>query len=106
MNIVDTIMAELLAGASALGAWLIGPKGDVISGAVTEPSIKPPMMVMIAGTTFIDLGDRQLYAEPLGKTQTTLVLLFDNRPSLGLIRLRLRQAEKAIRQELYRGVGS
>jgi hypothetical protein len=32
-------MAELLAAAAALGVWLFGPKGDVISGAVKEPSL-------------------------------------------------------------------
>jgi hypothetical protein len=103
MNSVDEIIAELQAKGAALGVWLFGP-GGVISGAVKDPSIKAPMDFKIKGVTYFDFGERQIWAEPIGQTNTTLVLLFDNRPSLGFIRLRLRHAEKAIKEALYRGV--
>ena len=94
-------MAELLAKAEALGVWLFGPNGDVISATVKDPSIKAPKAVSITGVTHFDFGDRYVYAELLGSK--TLVFMFDHRPSLGLIRLGVRKAEKAIEEALYRG---
>jgi hypothetical protein len=103
MNRVDDIMAALLAEPAALGGWLFGPKGDVISGAVKEPSLEPPISCLVAGETYFDLGDRQIYAKPIGQTNATLVLVFDQRASFGLITLRVRKVEEAIKQALYRG---
>lgn len=51
MNRVDEIMAELLAKAAALGVWLFGPNGDVISGAVKDLSVETPKTVSITGVT-------------------------------------------------------
>lgn len=85
---VDETMAELLAKTAALGVWLFGPRGDVIAGAVKDSSIEAPMAVSITGVTYF--GERHIYAEPLGSK--ILVFMFDDRPSLGLIRLGVRKA--------------
>jgi hypothetical protein len=103
MNRMDDIMAELLAEPAVLGVWLLGPKGDAISGAAKDPSIKAPISCLVAGETYFDLTDRQIYAKPIGQTNATLVLVLDHRASFGLITLRVRKAEEAIKQGLYRG---
>lgn len=65
--------------------------------------METPKTVSITGVTYLDFGDRYIYAEPLGSK--TLVFTFDHQPSLGLIRLGIRKAEKAIEEALYRGFG-
>jgi hypothetical protein len=106
MNRVDEIIAELLASTGALGVWLLGRmvvvdnqhQNEVLAGAVKDSSIKPPMKLMIESETYFDFIDRQIFAKRIG--EATLLFIFDDKSSLGLIRLRLRQAEEMMRQAL------
>jgi hypothetical protein len=106
MNRVDEIVAELLANTGALGVWLLGAmvvannqhQNEVLAGAVKDPSIKPPMKILVGSETYFDFVERQIFAEPIG--QATLVFVFDDRSSLGLIRLRVRNAKDAIARGL------
>lgn len=103
---MDEIVAELLADSGALGVWLIGataiakqphPSG-VLAAAVTDASIASPAQVCVEGETFFAFGDRKIFAEPIGGA--TLVIVFDDRSSLGLIRIRVRNAKQAIERAL------
>lgn len=106
MNSVDEIVAELLANTGALGVWLLGAmlvadnqhQNEVLAGAVQDPSIKRPMKLMVEGETYFDFVEWQLFAQPIGKA--TLVFVFNDRSSLGLIRLRVRNAKEAIERAL------
>ena len=103
---MDEIVADLLSNTDALGVWLLGdpvvqdnqPRNQVLAAAVKDASIKPPAKVVVDAETYLDFVDWQLFAEPIGKA--TLVFIFDDRSSLGLIRLRVRQAKDAIRRAL------
>jgi hypothetical protein len=100
------LLADLLGNTGALGVWLLGPgvvvdnqhHAEVIAGAVKQPSVKPPVMVWIEGETHIDFGERQVFAQRIGAA--TLVVVFDDGASLGLIRLRVRHARDAIERAL------
>src|SRR3954471_19692419 len=104
MNRVDEIIAELLTNSAALGVWLLGRmvvvnnqhQNEVLAGAVKEASIKPPMKLLIESETYFDFLDRQIFADRIG--EASLVFVFDDRSSLGLIRLRVRQTREAIEQ--------
>lgn len=106
MNRVDEIIAELLRDTNALGVWLLGAmvvennqhRNEVIGGASKDATFKPPMKVLIESETYFDFVQTQVFAEPIGGA--TLVFLFDDRSSLGLIRLRVRHAKDAIKLAL------
>lgn len=106
MNRVDEIVSELLTSTAALGVWLLGgkvvvnnqPRNEVLAGAVKDSSVKPPLNLFIQGETHADFADWQLFADRIGAA--SLVVVFDDRSSLGLIRLRVRQAKQAIEQAL------
>lgn len=106
MTAVEEIVAELLASTNALGVWLLGAMvvennqqhNKVLARAVRDPSVKPPLKVFIEGETYFDFGQTQMVAEPIGRA--TLVLVFDDQSSLGLVRLRLRHARDAIKLAL------
>ncbi len=103
---MDEIIGELLANTGALGVWLLGPmivsnnqhQNEVLAGAVKDPSIKPPMKVLLEGETYLDLVERQIFATRVGSA--VLVFVFDDRSSLGLIRLRVRNAQEALERAL------
>ena len=96
MSIVQQIVEDLLGSTNALGVWLM--KGDkVLAGAVKDPSITPPR-VHADSEIWIELAETQVFAEPLGGAM--LVLVFDDKSSFGLIRLRVRHAKDAIKSEL------
>lgn len=103
---MDQIVAELLAGTGALGVWLLGPmvvvgnepQNVVLASAVTDPSLLPPATILVEDWTCVHHGDHQLFAEAIGGV--LLVVMFDERSSLGLIRLRVRRARDAISRVL------
>jgi hypothetical protein len=106
MTRVDEIIAELLTNTAALGVWLFGRmvvannqhQSEMLAGAVKDSSIKPPMKLVVESETYFDFVDRQIFADRIG--EATLLFIFDDRSSLGLIRLRVRQAKEAIEQAL------
>lgn len=106
MSWVDEIVAELLANTGALGVWLLSAmlvadnqhQNEVLAGAVQDPSIKRPTKLMVEGETYLDFVEWQLFAQPIGNA--TLVFVFNDRSSLGLIRLRVRNAKEAIERAL------
>ena len=99
---MDEIVEQLLRETAALGVWLLGEMtvtnnrqhNVVLAGAVREPSIKPPDRIMLESETYLEIDGRQLHAVRIGRA--TLVILFDDRSSFGLIRLRVRHAKDAI----------
>ena len=103
---VDEIVADLLASTNALGVWLLGRmvvvdnqhQNEVLAGAVGDSSVKPPLKLMIESEAYFDFVDRQIFATRIGGA--TLLFIFNDRSSWGLIRLRVRQAEETIRQAL------
>ncbi len=101
---MDEIIGALLTDTYALGVWLLGSNankmhhGDVLAAAVTDPSLKPPRTVFVESETYFDFEDRRIFAQPIGPA--TLVFVFDDRSSLGLIRLRVRTAREALEREL------
>lgn len=74
------------------------PQNVVLASAVTDPSILPPATITVESEIFGQHGDHQLFAERIGGV--LLVVVFDERSSLGLIRLRVRRAREAIKQVL------
>jgi len=102
-------LTKLLLDANALGVWVFGPmvildnqyQNEVLGSAVKDPSIKPPTKLMIQSETYLDFGDWQVFAWPIGTA--TLVVVFDDQSSLGLIRLRARIARPAIERALAPG---
>lgn len=52
------------------------------------------MKLMVEGETYFDFVEWQLFAQLIGKA--TLVFVFNDRSSLGLIRLRVRNAKEAL----------
>jgi len=111
MDRVDEIVAELLRDTNALGVWLLGAiviadnqqHNEVIAFAVADPSIKPPMKVLIESETYFDFVRTQLFAEPIGRA--ALVFVFDDRSSLGLVRLRIHHARDAIKTKHHSSPG-
>jgi hypothetical protein len=108
---LDAIVAGLLADTAALGVWLLsGPKLDepsehVLARAVREPSIQPPRITDIENEPLIfGVADHGAYAERIGAA--VLVIAFDDRTSLGLIRLRARKAREAIATAVTLGIAS
>ncbi len=101
---MDEIIAALLADTYALGVWLLGSSankmhhGEVLAGTVKDPSIKPPRMVFVESETYLDFEDPRIFAQPIGPV--TLLFVFDDESSLGLIRLRVRNAREALEREL------
>lgn len=103
---MDEALTKLLLDANALGVWVFGPmvvsdnqyKNDVLGRAVRDPSTRPPVKLMIQSETYLDFGDWQVFAWPVGTA--TLVVVFDEQSSLGLIRLRARNARPAIERAL------
>jgi hypothetical protein len=106
MSRLEEIVAELLDSTKALGVWLLGGRivednqgrDDLLAGAVSDPSAMPPTTVRIEGETWLEFVDRQIFAERVGRA--TLVIVFDGHTSVGLIRLRIRQAKDAIESAL------
>lgn len=106
MTIVDEIIAELLHNTAARGVFLLGgiaitdnqQRNVVLARAVSEPSIKPPARIMIESETYLDIDERQIFADRIGSA--TLVIVFDGRSSHGLVRLRVRHARDAIARAL------
>lgn len=107
MSRVDELVAELLTNTGALGVWLLGstvvqdnqPRNQVLAAAVKgDSAVKPPAKIVVEAETYFDFIDWQLYAERIGGA--TLVFIFDDRSSLGLIRLRVRHAKDAIKRAL------
>lgn len=66
----------------------------VLAGAATDPSIKAPVRIMIESERYLAIDERQIFAERIGSA--TLVIVFDDRSSHGLVRLRARHARDAI----------
>ncbi|MGE5186244.1 MAG: hypothetical protein ACM31C_29520 [Acidobacteriota bacterium] len=105
---MDDIVAELLATTGALGVWVLGAMvvanneqhNEVLAAAAKDPSIRPPMKVLLESEAYFDFVDRQIFAAPL--SSAILVIAFDDRSSLGLIRLRVRHAKEAIERALAR----
>lgn len=103
---MDEIVAELLANTNARGVWLFGRmvivdnqyQNEILAAAVKDSSTKPPLKLVVHGETSLDFVDWQLFAEPIGRA--TLVFIFDDTSSLGLIRLRVRDAKDAIQRAL------
>ncbi len=87
MSRMDELVAELLGNTGALGVWLLGTmviahnqhQNEVLAGAVKDPSIKPPMKVLVESETYFDFVERQIFAEPIGRA--TLVFVFDDTAS-------------------------
>lgn len=106
---MDEALTKLLLDANALGVWVFGPmvvsdnqyQNEVLASAVKDPSTKPPVKLMIQSETYLDFVDWQIFAWPIGTA--TLVVLFDEQSSLGLIRLRARNARAAIERALAAG---
>lgn len=103
---MDEIFTDLLGTTGALGVWLLGTsvvadnehKNEILAGAVKDPSIKPPMKALVESEMYFDFVEMQIFAAPIGRA--TLVFVFDDRSSLGLIRLRVRHAKDAIERAL------
>ena len=97
---MDEIVAHLLANTNALGVWLM--KGvTAVASATRDASVTMPR-VHVAGETAIELGDTHLFAFPI--RGLTLVVVFKTfESSLGLVRLRVKQAQQAIETELEAG---
>jgi hypothetical protein len=93
---VQELVADLLGSTNALGVWLM-ERDAVLAGAVRDSSITPPR-VRVDGETWIEIGGTQVFAELIGRA--TLVFLFDDTSSCGLIRLRVRHAKDAIQRAL------
>jgi hypothetical protein len=94
---VDEIVAQLLFEAQAQGVWLL--KGEhVFAAATADASVTPPR-VWVDGEAFIELNGVQLFASPI--RGATLVVVFDKRSTLGLVRLRVKQAHKALENALW-----
>jgi hypothetical protein len=95
---VQQILEDLLASTNAMGVWLL-ERDDVIAGAAKDLSAAPPR-VRVEGETWIEIAGTQVFAQPIGRA--TLVFVFDDKSSVGLIRLRVRHAKAAIQRELTR----
>ena len=86
---MDQIVAGLLGNTGALGVWLLGRtviahnqhQNEVLAGAVKDPSIKPPVNILVESETYFDFAERQIFAEPIGRA--TVVFVFDDRSSRG-----------------------
>lgn len=99
---MDELVAQLLESTAARGVWLLGGmvvrdnehRNVVLAGATTDPSLEPPTRIMIEGEIYLAIDGRQIFAELIGGA--TLVIVFDDRSSHGLIRLRVRHAREAI----------
>jgi hypothetical protein len=95
---VEEIVSKLLADTAALGVWLLGDQSEMLTSAVQDDSIKPPIKAVVGGETYLEFVDTQIFAIPL--EGATLVILFNDRSSLGLIRLRVIRVKAAIQQAL------
>lgn len=73
-------------------------QNEQLAGAVRDSSVKPPLKLMIEREAYFDFVDRQIFATRIGGA--TLLFIFDDKSSLGIIKLRVRQAEETIRQAL------
>lgn len=111
---IDEILDELLVSTGALAVWLLGTativdnqlQNPVLAGAVQDPSITPPAKVFVANDFVANdffgepSDDRSLFAQPIGRA--IVVVIFDDRSSLGLVRLRIRRSTGAIEAALAR----
>lgn len=94
------LVDELLASTSALGVWLLGaPAGNegrsaMIAAAVQSPDITAPQQLIVNGEVYLGFADRKIFAQNLGGV--VIVVVFDDRSSLGLIRLRVRNSAHAL----------
>lgn len=76
-------------------------KGEHVFAAATADATVTVPRVYVQGETVIELGDMQLLAEPV--RGFTLVVLFNQRSTLGLVRLRVHKARRAIEQAIDEG---
>ena len=105
MNL-DGILATLRLDTNARGGWLLGPtairnnqhENEVLAAAVEDASIQSPRNVLVTSETHVDLVDRGIYAMPIGPA--VLVVVFDERSSAGLVRLRVWRVKEPIARAL------
>lgn len=105
---MQEIVAELLRSTGALGVWLLGPmRGtdpqELLASAVQNgTTLKPPTKFILDsdGYAIFVFEDTTFFAQRVGHATTTIVVALDNRASLGLIRLRVRNATEAIESAL------
>jgi len=103
---MDQIIARLLLDTGALGVWLLGPVTidgnrdtcELLASAIADASIAPPVKVVVQSETYFDFGERKVFALPVGAA--TLVVVFSERTSLGVVRLRAIKAKVALQHVL------
>ncbi len=96
------ILRTLRLDTNALGVWLLGltdvldnqHECEVLGADLQDESAEAPTRVLVAGEAYFQLGDTQLYA--MAVEGATLVVRFDARSSLGLVRLRAIKAKQAL----------
>lgn len=108
---MQEIVADLLGSTGALGVWLLGamrgtaPQKLLASAVHDTTTLKPPAKFILDsdGYAIFVFEDTTFFAQRIGHATTTIVVAFDNRSSLGLIRLRVRNASHAIESALASG---
>jgi hypothetical protein len=103
---VEEIIGGLLASTAARGVWFLGgtvirdnrPQNEVIASAAHDDSVTAPVIAKVETEMYFDFREWKLFAYRIGAA--TLVFVFDDGSSLGLIRLRVRQESEAIKTAL------
>lgn len=93
---MQRIVEDLLEDANVLGAWVINGQHE-LAGAAKDPSIKTPR-AYADSEAWVEVGSTQVFLQPIGSVM--LVVLFDSKSTLGLVRLRVKKAKEAIIREL------
>jgi hypothetical protein len=71
---------------------------ELLASAVRDASVAAPVKIVVQGETYFDFGERKIFALPVAAA--TLVVVFGERTSLGLVRLRAIKAKAALQRVL------
>lgn len=90
------IVEDLVEKSNALGAWIVNGHHE-LAAATKDPSVPTPR-AYADGEAYLELGGMQVLVQPVGSV--LLIVMFEKASSLGLVRLRVKQAKEALIREL------